>query len=382
MKLFFDTSPMLNYPCGIAVYIKQLLNCFVEYDDLEIHTGMKCLSRATHTQLKTVLSEQIRAKIAYHPLYLPGKQPLTFLQKCFSAISCDVAHFSANFMPPYLPHYDLSKAIITVHDMYFWHPEIRVPVTPLEHFFMEQLPLQAAKCRAIVTVSQFSKEQIVKFLNVPPEKIHVIPNATQWTSPAPETCDILSRTGITAKDYFLSVSTLDKHKNFINLCDAFRSYRQSRGCAGEKLVIVGGRRPGDDEIRSVINSTADVIHLPRVTEAELRYLYANAKGFFLLSKMEGFGIPLLEAMESKIPACYGKGNAMDEIGRDAAVGIDPDDIDAVAEVFRYFSAAPEELQKRVETAYRIAGEYSWKRSAEQLYRLYKSVKQEKEYNDE
>lgn len=373
MKLFFDTAAMLNYPCGIAVYVKQLLREFVEYPDLEIHTGFKTLSYKKHASLRQILLENVDEKIKYHSLYLPGRFPLKRLQKII-ATKYDVAHFTSNVIPPYLPYSDITKSIITIHDMYPWYKNFDQGDFMSRSYNLQHLPEQAQKCAAVVTVSEFSKKEIIKYLGIPSEKIHVIPNATQWKVPLPEFSDILSQYGLVEKSYFLSVSSLGVHKNYPNLCKAFTHFRASSDYNGEKLVIVGNRRPGDDDVYAAISSTPDVIHIPRVSEAELRYLYAKAKGFFLVSKLEGFGIPLLEAMSCHTPACYGKGNSMDEIGRDAAVGVEPDDIDGIADVFRYFSAAPADLEKRVEAAYQISQEYTWQSTAEKHYKLYCDIK--------
>ena len=67
---------------------------------------------------------------------------------------------------------------------------------------------------------------------------------------------------------------------------------------------------------------------------------------------------------------------MDELGRNAAVGVEPDDIDAIAECFHYFSAEPADLQKRVDTAYQIAQEYTWENTVEKHYKLYQMVGKE------
>ncbi len=373
MKLFFDTVAMLNYPCGIAVYIKSLLNEFAAYPDLELHTGFKSINLKQHAKLKNKLREHVDNSLSYHPVYLPGRFPLHGIQKIFAPSTYDVAHFTANIAPPYLPSCDFSKTIITIHDMFLWYDYFNHVNGALENYILNHLQEQASECAAITTVSEFSKKEIIRYLGIPAEKIHVIPNGTQWRVEIPEFCNILSDNGISEKRYFLSVSSLAVHKNFPNLCKAFSAYRASADYAGEKLVIVGSRRGGDEEIYSAIKSTPDVIHIPRVSEEELRYLYAKAKGFFLVSKLEGFGIPLLEAMSSHTPACYGKGNSMDEIGRDAAVGVDPDDIDGIADVFRYFSAAPEDLQRRVEAAYQISQEYTWENTAEKHFEVYRKV---------
>lgn len=377
MKLFVDTSSLIHYPCGIGVYTVQLLKHLEKYSDLKIYTGLKCLSSHSHKHVQEILQTYCEKQIKYSSIRLPGRLKFQnkFLQNLFSFHSSqyDIAHFVGNVIPACVPYDDLSNVILTIHDMFMWHPELSLYEKKLISYYRHHIPAQAQQCAAIITVSEFSKNEIIKFLDIPEKKIHVIPIATQWNVALPEFCDILTRYGLDEKKYFFSVSSLHKHKNYTSLCHAFAKYHKSNEYGGEKLVIVGSRQYGDEIIYGLFQHTPDVIHIPRVSEAELRYLYAKAKGFFLVSKLEGFGIPLLEAMSCHTPACYGKGNSMDEIGRDAAVGVEPDDIYGIADVFRYFSAAPADLEKRVEAAYQISQEYTWQSTAEEHYKLYQRM---------
>ncbi len=372
MKLFIGTESMLIYPCGIAVYVKQLLREFVKDYNYDIYTALKALSPKTHARLRQKIREHIDNNIKCRSIYLPGRYSWTPLQKII-APKCDIAHFTSNIIPPYLPCYDITKSVITIHDMFMWHTDMSFYNKNVSSYYFQHQPEQAQNCAAVITVSEFSKKEIVNFLGIPEQKIHVIPIATQWDVALPEQCNILSQYGLEKKKYFLSVSTLHKHKNHTGLCQAFAKYHSSKNYAGEKLVIVGSRQYGDENIYDQFLHTPDMIHIPRVSEIELRYLYAEAKGFFLVSKLEGFGIPLLEAMSCRIPACYGKGNSMDEIGRDAAVGAEPEDIDSIADVFHYFSESSADLQDRIEKAYQISQEYSWQKTAEKHSILYQQV---------
>ena len=94
---------------------------------------------------------------------------------------------------------------------------------------------------------------------------------------------------------------------------------------------------------------------------------------FSISRLEGFGIPLLEAIGCQVPACYGKGSAMDEIGRDAAWGIDPYNVDQIAEMFARFSAGGKDIDDRVHEAYRISLEYSYAKTAATYVNIYKML---------
>lgn len=95
-------------------------------------------------------------------------------------------------------------------------------------------------------------------------------------------------------------------------------------------------------------------------------LYHTAKGFLSVSLLEGFGIPLLEAMTCGCPSCYSTGNSMDEIGRNSALRVAPPlDIDAIIEAFKRLSAEGSEINYMTEKARKISLEYSWEKAARQ-----------------
>ena len=372
LKLFYDTSPLENFPCGVAVYTGSVLSELAENPQLDIHTGTRRLNPFGHRRLRNFVYSRISEKIKYHPIYLPGRSDLSILRNfSFDAHKYDIVHFTAHIMPSYVPFNDLGNALLSVHDMFLWHTEFGKQLNESEKHHVEVLPRQAEQARAILTFSEFSKREIVKFANVAPEKIHVIPEAAQWSFPdraADETA--VAPYQLEAKKYFLAVSSLDPHKNYMSLLIAFDKYRSSKEYAGEKLVIVGGRRHGDELVYEKMTSLSEVVHLTNISEAVLHQLYLNAKGAFQLSYIEGFGIPLLEAMSCRIPACYAKGSSMDEIGRDAAYSVEPEDTDSIKEVFARFSAGGAELDARVRQAYGISQEYSWKKAAADTFALY------------
>ena len=372
LKLFYDTAPLDNFPCGVAVYTCNILAQLAKNPSLDIHTGTKRVSFSGHRRLKNFIRQNVSDKIKYHPIYFPGRSNLWGAGAlCFKSEKYDIVHFTAHIMPSYVPFDKLDNAVLSVHDMFLWHNEYGKQLNESEKRHVEILPRQAEQARAVLTFSEFSKKEIIKFANVAPDKIYVIPEAAQWNCPE-RTADktVMTPFGLESGKYFLAVSSLDPHKNYLSLLTAFDKYRKSRVYAGEKLVIVGGRRAGDDAVYDKITSISAVVHLTNITEDVLHQLYLNSAGAFQLSYIEGFGIPLLEAMSCRIPSCYARGSSMDEIGRDAAFSVEPDDIDSISDMFAVFSAGGAEVDARVQMAYDISQEYSWQKSAAKTFELY------------
>ena len=165
------------------------------------------------------------------------------------------------------------------------------------------------------------------------------------------------------------------HKNYANLIRGFRKFSQSADYHGEKLVIVGIRQPDDTEVYELIQSTPGVLHLSGISGQDLKMLYHKAIGFFLISFMEGFGIPLLEAMTCGTPSCYSAGTSLQEIGRDGAFSVPPTDIDAIANQFAVFADGGDMVKNSVEKCLQIAHEYTADSVARKTLELYHQVQE-------
>ena len=371
MKVFFDASTLLGGVCGISVYIRQMLQLFSENEEIALHAGLKSCNLHTHSAYKQLLTDICGNKITYHKILLPGRLGSSMIN--FSSRKYDIIHYPSHVAPCFVPPSDFSNVILTVHDMFTWHKEYNNEDAGWSKLIGDNLPDQAEKSMAIFTDSEFSKIEINKYLGVPLEKIYSVPLAAQWSAESVAVTDVLQKNSLVGDTYFLTVTSLIPHKNDVALLTAFKKYQQSSDYAGEKLIVVGNRKERFVDICQALDTTPNVIHLQNIPENDLRTLYENSKGFFLVSKLEGFGIPLLEAMSCKVPACYGKGSSMDEIGRDAAYGVNPDDIDEIARTFAIFSAGGSEMEKRVADAYTISQEYSYEKTAKAYVEIYKKL---------
>lgn len=373
IKIFIDASPLLARFGGIPIFSKNVLQELAKKNNIELHSGIAFLSLNKHIEYHKMLKQITGNKCKYHPHFLPGRfaEKIHFLN--FQSKKYDLVHFCTHTAPSYCMPSDFSNVILSVHDMFLWHDEYRSHVPDVMKIIKDKLQVQAEKARAIVTLSEFSRREINKYIGIPLDKIYAIPIAAQWGDEAFAPSDILLKNAIAPKSYFLSVSTLMPHKNYVPLFAAYKKYRQSQDYAGEKLIVVGKRHACFTEICQAMDDDPNIIHFENLPENDLRTLYENSKGFFLVSKFEGFGIPLLEAMSCKVPACYGKGSAMDEIGRDAAWGVEPNNIDEISEMFVRFSAGGKEIDQRVDEAYKISLEYSYFKTTEAYVELYRKL---------
>jgi glycosyltransferase involved in cell wall biosynthesis len=129
--------------------------------------------------------------------------------------------------------------------------------------------------------------------------------------------------------YLLTVGSLGDRKNQLASSEAFgRS-----GLAGEgvKLVLCGSREPGYDRVIEAAEATPEVVVLSYVSDGELAWLYDNAAGFVLVSKLEGFGMPVAEAISRGLVPLVAASSVLHEVAGDAALAVRIDDVDAIAD---------------------------------------------------
>ncbi len=256
----------------------------------------------------------------------------------------------------------IRNKVMTIHDLsflenpkwfskgYYW-------------WYKLMTPLAVRTSRHIVTVSEFSKSEIMRlypFLSK--EKIHVIYNAADKEKFKPASDTIVSDV-----PYFLSVSSLDPRKNFPRLLEAFKDIE---GC---KLLIVGGANKvfaQNQEFRKGKN----IEFLGRVSDEELIHLYQGAEAFVFPSLYEGFGLPVVEAMCVECPVIASDIPVLREVCGKAAIYFNPYDTDDMREKICSYMAGRQRLKPMmVENGKENASRFSWQSSAMKLVKLLNTI---------
>lgn len=252
------------------------------------------------------------------------------------------------------PMWTSMPTIITIHDMLYWsHPELMTtPLYTRPVMWMEKRG--AANASHVITDSQVSADEIVKYLGFPRERLHV----TLLAAEHPDTPPSLDR----ATDNLLLASGQRRpHKNWDRLVRALALVEED---VRPRLVITGGR--GEDPLAPVVAETGmgDWVELRGwVDDDELADLRSRARAMAFPTLAEGFGLPILEAMVLGLPVIASDLPVLREVGGDAALWFDPYDLDSIADAIRTVATKPEVLPVMAAAGLEQAAQFSWERVA-------------------
>jgi glycosyltransferase involved in cell wall biosynthesis len=270
------------------------------------------------------------------------------------------------------------KQLAVIHDLNFEHYPNDVSFT-VRKYYKYFFPRFARKASRIATVSEFSKKDIVKTYGIDAAKIDVVNNGCN-TMYSPVNAEIQAATRLKyseSKEYFLFVGALHPRKNISRLFEAFDEFK-SRSQSDVKLVIVGEKYYWTSAIKRTyigMKYKKDVVFTGRLTSKELKNVLGSALALTYVPYFEGFGIPILEAMNCDTPVITSNVTSMPEVAGDAALLVDPFSVDSISEgMFKIYSQ-PELRKNLIEKGRLRKLNYSWDKTAEALWEsVIKTVK--------
>ncbi|MCL3782307.1 glycosyltransferase family 1 protein [Prolixibacteraceae bacterium JC049] len=257
--------------------------------------------------------------------------------------------------------------IPVIHDINFVHRPKDLPFTSrwyYNHFF----PKFAHKAKQIVTVSNYSKNDITNTYQVNPEKIDVVYNGVnKLYQPLKKEEQIKVRKKYAGSNpYFLYVGALHPRKNILGLLKAFEQYKNINS-NNYKLVLVGSEMFGNKEAQLFYQRMLhrdDIIFTGRVPSSELAKLLASAQALVFVPFFEGFGIPIIEAMVSGTPVICSKTTSLPEVGGDAAFYVDPHDTNSIAEALKQLTDNEQLRAQMIDNGFKQCQQFSWDKTAQ------------------
>lgn len=259
---------------------------------------------------------------------------------------------------------------LVIHDLAFEHyPEHMIRSHRM--YWRHYSPKFAHKAAQISTVSTFSKNDIVKLYGIAPEKIDVVYNGAH-DEYVP--LDWKGKESVKEKyadgcEYFVFAGALHPRKNIVNLLKAFIAFKK-RQRSNMKLVIVGRFAWKYDEVMEMKEEMPfkeDVKWVGYMNVEELSKVIGGAYALVYPSLFEGFGIPILEALQCNVPCIVSNTSSMPEVAGAAALLVDPTDVQDIADKMQLIYKDEALRSKLISEAKEQVKKFSWQNSADKLW---------------
>ena len=259
-----------------------------------------------------------------------------------------------------LPEIRFRKTVSTFHDLFVLTGDYSTP--DFRRRFAEQARRAAAESDAIIAVSDFTARQVKELLGVEKGRLHVVHHGTNRLG---------GSRSVKRENIVLNVGAIQHRKNILRLVEAFE-----RTPRGWKLVLAGSAGYGAGEIfaRIEMSPRRGDIQMPGyITTEVLGRWYGRARVFAFPSLDEGFGMPVLEAMSAGVPVLAANRAALPEVCGDAALLVDPEDVEAIAVGLERLMGDEWLREQLIARGLdRVAG-FSWQKAAEQTWNVYQGL---------
>ena len=367
MRIGIDARKLHDF--GIGTYIRNLLRHLARLDS---QTEFVLLCRPEDRESLAVLGENFRPVPESSGNYSIAEQ----IKVPWALRREGVTLFHA-------PHYVLPplvqcRSVVTIHDaIHLMFPQY-LPNQAALFYAKWSISQAARRATRVMTVSESSKRDILRFVDTEPSKIDVIYNAYDERfaiEPAEEEMDRVRERYQLEDQFVLYAGNVKPHKNLERLIDAFHLVRQ-QGLDHLKLVLIGDEISKYSSLRRAVHRYQlhkYVRFLGYMPEETLAVMYRLAGVFVFPSLYEGFGLPPLEAMASGTPVVTSNVSSLPEVAGDAAVLVDPYDPQAIADGI-YRALTDEALRKQmILKGIARAGQFSWEQSARRVRAIYGEV---------
>ncbi|MGZ3581754.1 MAG: glycosyltransferase family 4 protein [Ktedonobacterales bacterium] len=331
MRIGIDFTPAITQGAGIGRYTRNLVAALARLDTddrfklfaFERPIPGRDFPKAPNFHSRVFNISNRYMTVLWHRLRLPIPVEL------FTG-PVDVFHGPDFVLPPVLR----ARSVVTIYDLAFLtNPECAIP--SLAAYLSIVVPRAAHTADRIIAISQATANDLTERLAIPPEKIAIAyPGLDPRFTPDRDEAALealRAKYGI-ERPSILAVSTIEPRKNYERLIAAFAQAMHEPD--GPKMLVIAGRKgwlyDGVFETVEKLQLGERVKFLDYVSDAELPLLYKAADVLAMPSISEGFGIPVAEAMASGTPVVCSTGGSLPEIAGDAALTVDPYDVDGLA----------------------------------------------------
>ncbi|MFT4568334.1 MAG: glycosyltransferase involved in cell wall biosynthesis [Saprospiraceae bacterium] len=370
MKIAVTTRLLNGRLEGIGHHTFELLNrLIVNHPEIEWHL-------INDGKKNQILFPQ--ANVIHHKLLPPTRHPLLWyywyewaIPRLLQSIQADAVWYPDGMMSLKAN----TPSLLTIHDLAYQHfPE--GTVSSHRRYLEWLMPRQLQKANHLACVSDFTQQDLMNSFDVPEEKLSITYNAAneEFRRLSLESQERFREAYTDGKPYFLYLGSIHPRKNISRLIQAYNLFRK-KNPKGPKLVLAGRWAWKSNAIRSTLQGADfqdDIVHLSEI-DGIIYTLVGSALAMVYISLWEGFGMPVLEAMQSGVPVITSADSAMSEVARDAAIYIDPLKIDTIAKGLEFIYTKPSLRIKLREEGIKRAQLYNWDDSAITLSKELRSI---------
>lgn len=353
---------------GISWYIFNLLKNLAQESPDFLHYSAFLQDRAFQAD-----------SLALHFSRLPTQRPVVriFWEQVVQPLvlrraGVDLLHALAFVAPLAAP----CPFVVTVYDLSF----LRYPEAfrPFNRWYLSRFTASSVKrARAVITISESTRQDVIDFLGVPPEQVYTIycgVDESFQPLPEPEIAAFRAAHGL-PETFLMYLGTLEPRKNVDGLIRAYASWRQ-RAPNAPPLVVAGGKGWYYGKIFELVESLnlAESVRFPGYIPQEMLPLWYNAASLFIYpSHFEGFGLPVLEAMACGTPVITSTVSSLPEVAGHAARLVDPQDRQALSQAMAQVMSQPDLRAQMREQGLAQAAKFSWSKTAQQTVAIYGKV---------
>jgi glycosyltransferase involved in cell wall biosynthesis len=367
MRIGIDISAFSGRRMGVVRYIDKLVNSLQRIDSQNEYLLIFNAFRGAAPDLGKLnknfrtICRRIPNRLLYKLWSVASRPPVEMLTG-----PIDVYHAPGFPMPPV----GNAAAVLTVHDIaFFTHPELAGPKALID--FASSLRQFLARADMIVTDSKATANELSAHFDLARDRIVTIYLGEPGIAAASheEVDTVKAKFGIDG-DYILFVGCLEPRKNLPRLFQAFEHSNLSNDL---NLILAGPQGWGSNGILDAWHKAKcknKIRWLKSVSDRDLEVLYAGAVFLAFPSLLEGFGLPILEAMSVGCPVLTSNLSSMPEVAGDAALYVDPLTVDSIAEGMKTL-AGDSELRRMLSTlGYKRARLFSWENTAREMVKVY------------
>jgi glycosyltransferase involved in cell wall biosynthesis len=368
VRIAIDARKLRDY--GIGTYVRNLLRELARQDT---QNDYLILCREADWDSVEALGPRFRPVVENAAPYSIAEQfalPMDLRRE-----AADLFHAPHYVLPPLTP----CRSVVTIHDCIHLRFPQYLPNRIGYAYARAQMWTATHRAARVITVSEASKRDILRYFRVPESRIAVIYNAIDerfWQQPAEDDIARVRERYRLDNPFVLYAGNIKPHKNLERLIEAFNLLRQHAAMKDVQLLIIGDEISKYATLRRAVHRYKLHKHVRFfgfVSDQTLAALYRLAAVFVFPSLYEGFGLPPLEAMASGTPVITSNVSSLPEVVGDAALMIDPYEPAAIADAMQRVLDDPALAADLSRRGLARAREFSWERSIARVREIYAEV---------